>query len=86
VQGTNLVRILHPALPRLQIKPGITNGTVELSWPAANSNFVLQQTSTLQDLDLWSNSTAPVQMAGDWRVATQPVAPPPRFFRLKSAP
>ena len=86
VRGTNHVRILHPALPRLQIKTGITNGTVELSWPAANSNFVLQQTTTLQDLDLWSNSTAPVQMAGDWRVATEPAAPPPRFFRLKSAP
>jgi len=86
VRGTNHVQILHPALPRLRIKTTLTNGVVELSWPAANSNFVLQQTPALQDLNLWSNSTAPVQVAGDWRVATEPVTPVPRFFRLKSAP
>ena len=86
VRGTNRVQILHPALPRLEIKAAITNGAVELFWPAANSNFVLQQTTTLQNLNTWSNSTAPVVVAGDRHVATEPTAASPRFFRLKSTP
>ncbi len=86
VRGTNRIQILHAALPSIQIRKSPTNGAVELSWPAANSNFVLQQTPTLQNLDLWSNSTAPVLVAGDRRVTTEPAAPTPRFFRLKSTP
>jgi hypothetical protein len=86
VQGANRVQILHPALPRLEIKAALTNGAVELSWPAANSNFVLQQTTTPQNLNTWSNSTAPVVVAGDQRVATEPTAASPRFFRLQSTP
>jgi hypothetical protein len=84
VQGTNRVRILHPALPRLEIKSAITNGAIELSWPTANSNFVLQQTVTLPSLDTWSNSPAPVHVAGDRLVVTEPTTSASRFFRLQS--
>ncbi|HYV31367.1 MAG TPA: hypothetical protein VEO53_09710 [Candidatus Binatia bacterium] len=84
VQGTNRLRILHPALPRLEIKPAITNGAIELSWPTANSNFVLQQTVTLPNFNTWSNSVAPVHVAGDRLVVTEPTASTSRFFRLKS--
>ena len=86
LQGTKRVRILHAGIPRLEIKSTITNSAIELSWPAANSNFVLQQTTTLPNLNTWSNSTAPVFVAGDRRVATQPTAATSRFFRLKSTP
>jgi hypothetical protein len=86
VQGTNRVRILHPALPRLEIKAAITNGAVELSWPAANSNFVLERAAVLPSIDGWSNSTAPVRVAGDRRIATEPTSSSSRFFRLRRTP
>ncbi len=86
VRGTNHVRLLHPALPSLQIKSAPTNGAVQIFWPTANSNFILQQAATLQHLDRWSNSTAPVQVAGDWRVATEPATSTQRYYRLKSTP
>ena len=86
VRGTNHVRILHPVLPSLQIKLVPTNGAVQIFWPTANSNFVLQQTSTLENLDRWSDSPATVQVAGDWRMAAEPVSPTQRFYRLKSTP
>ena len=86
VQGTNRVRILHSALPRLEIKPSATNSALQISWPVANTNFVLQQTTTLRDTNSWLNSTTRVVVTGDLRVATEPGAAPQRFFRLKSTP
>ena len=52
----------------------------------ANTNFVLQQTTTLRDTNSWLNSTTRVVVTGDLRVATEPGAAPQRFFRLKSTP
>lgn len=86
VRGTNRVQILHPALPRLEIKPALTNGAVELSWPTADLSFVLQQTGTVPNLNTWSNSTAPIHLVGDRHVVTEPTASTPRFFRLKGTP
>ncbi len=86
VQGTNRVRIMHPSFPRLEIKPAATNGAVELSWPAANSNFVLQQTTVLQELNTWTNSSAPVRITGDRRVATDSNISASRLYRLQGAP
>ena len=42
IQGTIDVEILTPALPRLEIKKSATNGAVNLYWPAAATNFVLE--------------------------------------------
>ena len=84
VQGTVQVQLLHPAVPRLEIKPASTNGAVELSWPAANSNYVLQRSIQLPYPESWSNSTAPVQVAGERRVATESTHPAWSFFRLRA--
>jgi hypothetical protein len=86
VEGTSRIQLLHPALPQLDIKTSISNGSVELSWPAANSNFVLQQTVTLPSPGSWSNSVTPVSVKAGRRVVTEPAGSTARFFRLQSAP
>lgn len=86
LQGTNRVRLLHPALPRLEIKKAATNGAVELSWPGAYSSFVLQHTSSLENVSTWADSTAAVYVAGDRLIMTESNAAAARLFRLRSAP
>jgi hypothetical protein len=85
VKGVSTIQLLHPALPRLDIKT-VPNASVELSWPVANSNFVLQSTTTLLESGSWSNSTAPVSVEGERRVVNEPAGAQVRFFRLRSLP
>jgi hypothetical protein len=86
LRGSSRVRLLLPALPRLGIKPAAVQGMIELFWPAANANFVLQRNPAPWDSGLWSESTATVQVIGDWRVASESIGSRPDFFRLLGTP
>ena len=86
LRGTNQVELLYPALPTLEVRPAATNGAADISWPGANSNFVLQVTPDLTYPVGWSASTAPVRFENGRFVASEPTTNARRFFRLRSVP
>ena len=86
LRGTNQVELLYPALPTLEVRPAATNGAADISWPGANSNFVLQVTPDLAYPVGWSASTAPVRFENGRFVASEPITNARRFFRLRSVP
>jgi hypothetical protein len=55
--------------------------TVRLSWPAAATGFVIQASPTLAPAQ-WSVVDAPVEIVGNRQVASLPIGPETRFFRL----
>ena len=62
----------------------LTNQTVEISWPAPLSNFVLQSTDRLlRTNNVWTNVVIAPVTVGNTNTVTAPLAGTNRFFRLK---
>jgi uncharacterized repeat protein (TIGR01451 family) len=68
-------------LPILSIAP--STNQVQVSWPAALSNFTLQYKSALGANYNWSNLTVAPVLAGSNNVVTDPDTNSSRFYRLK---
>ncbi len=83
LQGTVRVELLSPALPKLQIKSSSTNSGVNLYWPAAASNFVLEYKTSVQPMD-WVHFPGETLLSGDTWVANHISSEPAEFFRLHS--
>ena len=71
------------AAPLLQIEPG-DSGDYRLLWPAAESGFVLEESSFLSDPSGWQPvPIAPQVGGGHWLVEIEPAAQQ-RFYRLSA--
>jgi hypothetical protein len=68
--------------PRLQI--ALANRSLTVSWPAANTNSILQWTDSMGATKAWQNFTGMVCVVDERNTATFDVTPKGRFFRLKS--
>jgi hypothetical protein len=86
LQGTVRVEIVSPAMPRLEIKRSSTNASVDVSWPAPASNFVLESSANLASPNLWQPSTTEVRQEGGNVTATESATNSARFFRLLKGP
>ena len=86
LQGTVRVEIVSPAVPRLEIKRSATNASVDVSWPAPASNFVLESSAILTSPSLWQPSTAEVHQEGGNVTATEGPTDSARFYRLRKGP
>ena len=86
LHGTVTVEIIYPAIPALQIQRSKTTGGVDLSWPAAASNFVLEYRDHLAGPDAWLRSPASVWPQGEALVVTDAVSGSAKFFRLRNGP
>jgi hypothetical protein len=69
--------------PRLQIVFG--NRLVVVSWPAADTNSILQWTDSSGVNKFWQNFTGTVSVVDGRKTATFGPSPGARFFRLKRA-
>jgi hypothetical protein len=86
LQGTVRVEIVSPAVPRLEIKRSSTNASVDFSWPAPASNFVLESSASLTSPNLWQASAAEVRQEGGNVTATEAATNSGRFYRLHKGP
>jgi hypothetical protein len=86
LQGTVRVEIVSPAVPRLEIKHSSTNTSVDVSWPAPASNFVLESSADLASPNLWQPSTTEVRQEGGNVIATEDATNSARFYRLHKVP
>jgi hypothetical protein len=77
---------VSPAVPRLEIKHSSTNASVDLSWPAPASNFVLESSAKLTPPNLWQASAAEVRQEGGNLIATEAATNSARFYRLHKGP
>jgi hypothetical protein len=68
--------------PRLQI--ALANRSLTVSWPAPNTNSILQWTDSMGVNRFWQNFTGMVCVVDGRNTATLELAPGARFFRLKS--
>jgi hypothetical protein len=66
--------------PRLEIDR--SGGAVQLSWPAAASDFLLELTTDLPAVG-WSSFPGPTNIVGQSRVVTLTNSDPRLFFRLR---
>jgi hypothetical protein len=58
------------------------NGSIVISWPAANEGYSLESSTSLQPA-AWSPVSQPSQVAGDQRQVTVPATGTATFYRLK---
>jgi hypothetical protein len=86
VRGTSTIVLTVPALPRLDIKPAVTNAGVELSWPALGSNWALQTAADLNPPVAWESSAVEVRIVGDRLTVSEEPMTSQRFYRLRSVP
>jgi hypothetical protein len=86
LQGTVRIEIVSPAVPRLEIKRSATNASVDVSWPAPASNFVLESSAILTSPDLWQPSSAEVRQEGGNLTATEGATDSARVYRLRKGP
>ena len=67
------------------LKVGLSKGNISISWPAAATNFVLQETvAGLSTQTLWTNSSAIPSTTNSERFVTFPVGPSTKYYRLQS--
>jgi uncharacterized repeat protein (TIGR03803 family) len=79
-RGTIFRLTLTPTPPQLTLTPA--EGTVILSWPTNSIGFILQSTTNLGSLAVWTtNSQAPVIINGQ-NTVTNPASGTQRFYRL----
>ena len=69
---------VHP--PQLQI--AVANGSVNVSWPAAYTNYTLQWTDSTDASKLWQTFSGKAAVVNGQNTATFPLTPGPRLFRL----
>jgi len=86
LQGTVRVEIVSPAVPRLEIKRSATNASVDFSWPASASGFVLESSANVASPNLWQASAAEVRQEGGNLTATEAATNSARFYRLHKGP
>jgi uncharacterized repeat protein (TIGR01451 family) len=58
-------------------------GLVQISWPAALTNFVLQNNGVLTATNGWSDVGTTPLLIGDQKVIIDPIGSTPKFYRLK---
>jgi hypothetical protein len=75
-----MAAVQTPGAPTLTIRRA--GNSVEISWPAAVMDFVLEATPTLSGTVLWSGVSEPPNVVDAQQVVTVPLAPGNRFFRL----
>jgi large repetitive protein len=56
---------------------------VQISWPAALTNFALQFNTSLQPANAWTNVGTPPLTVGDQRVVIDSIGPATKYYRLK---
>lgn len=76
---------LPPPLPPVLEMIPLGAGMAQLSWPTANTNFVLQQKSAFNSAG-WITAAEPVSIVGENYHATISLTNGARFFRLRSNP
>jgi hypothetical protein len=69
-------------LPFLSITNLMTNGLVQISWPAPLSGFTLQFRTDLSPSFLWTNDTAPKVVSGTNVTVIETNIGTARFFRI----
>jgi uncharacterized delta-60 repeat protein len=82
VGQSNLVRVLND-WPVLESKPG--GEAVQLSWPAAYTNFVLQSASSIT-AGAWADDSAHLIVTNDICYVTNTISESKQFFRLVRKP
>jgi uncharacterized repeat protein (TIGR01451 family) len=79
--STNLAVVIYP-VPQLAIQP-YTATQVQISWPVALTNFVLQFRTNLINGSAWSDVATPPLTSGNQKFVIDPIDSVPRFYRLK---
>lgn len=78
----SIIAAVHtPGAPVLAIRSAGRH--VEIAWPAVNSGFVLEVSSTLGATAEWKQVEADSTLNGNQFVVTVPVEPGHRFYRLR---
>lgn len=83
VQGTVRVELMIRAQPKLQIRRSTTNAAVDIFWPAAAANYVLESSEIVGPEATWQPSTGALAKTGETLVATEILEQPTAFFRLR---
>jgi hypothetical protein len=79
-----IVRKESPFTPPARLQIALANRSLTVSWPAANTNSILQWTDFMGVNKAWQNFTGMVCVTNGQYTATLELAPGARFFRLKS--
>jgi hypothetical protein len=77
------VEFLAPAQDTLRLQRSSIPGQVQLSWPLAGTNYLLEFTGSLSGNPHWQAVTNAVAIAGSQFLFTAPASQPAQFFRLR---
>jgi hypothetical protein len=77
------VELEYPAVVVLRIQPSASPGLVDLTWPSAASNYLVEWTSALTATPSWNLAPTPVRFESHGWITTWPQNEPSPFFRLR---
>jgi hypothetical protein len=67
--------------PRLRLVAAPSR-TVQVQWPAADSDYALQRVTAMAISNIWKTVTNAAATNGDFRIVTLPATNAVEFFRL----